>query len=96
MTPPAVPIDHRRRVEMFECIADMIGGFAQLGTGRGALSREELNRQMRLGTVFRLTTSVGYAGSLDVLIQGVQLDGSVFDVVRIEAPLREAPFLFTT
>ena len=79
---------------MFGCIADMIGGFAQLGAGRGALSLDELNRQMRAGTVFRLITSVGHAGPLDVLIQGVQIDGSVFDVVHIEAPLRDAPFAF--
>ncbi len=90
-----VPIDQHRRIEMFQCIAEMIGGFAQLGAGPAALTREELNRQLRAGIVFRMTTSVGYAGSLDVLIQGVRLDGSVFEVVSVEAPLRSAPFQFS-
>ncbi|CAM5793906.1 hypothetical protein [Rhizobacter fulvus] len=90
----AVPIDPRRRVEMFGCLAEMIGGFAQLGAGPAALTHEDLNRQMRAGTVFKLTASVGHAGPMDVLIQSVQIDGSVFDVVQIEAPLRDAPFVF--
>jgi hypothetical protein len=87
----ALTIDHARHVEMFDCIASMIGNLAALSN---PMSTTELNARMDRGTVFRLTTAVGLAGPLGIMVQGVQPDGSVFDVVNIDAPPRDWPFHF--
>ena len=90
----AVRIDDIRRAAIFEFMAELIGGMAQLGAGRFAMSLDDLNDHLQAGTVFQMTAAVGLSGPFDIRIQGVTLEGALFEVATIDAPLRASAFQF--
>ena len=90
----ALELGHTQHVELFQCAADMVRGLANLMAIKNPEALDELNARMTNGAVVRMMLSVGSAGPLGVLFQGVQLDGSTFDLVTIDAPPSGAPFRF--
>jgi hypothetical protein len=87
-------LNNGQHVEMFQCAGDMVRGLAQLVAIRNPVALDELDIRMAAGTVVRLTLSVGSAGPLGLLFQGVRPDGTTFDLVTIDAPPSTAPFRF--
>jgi hypothetical protein len=90
----ALELNHPQHVEMFDSFAGMVRAMGQLVANRTPGALEELDRRLDTGAVVQVSLTVGSAGPLGVLFQGVQPDGSVFDLVTIDAPPSAERFRF--
>jgi len=87
-------LDHPKHVEMFESFSELARGFARVTTLAHPDSINAIDRQMKQGMVVKMTVAFAYAGPLGLLFQGALPDGSVVDLVTIDAPTSDSPFKF--
>lgn len=90
----ALALSHPQHIELFDCFSELVRGLGQLVANGTPGGLEVLDRRLDAGVVVRVSMSVGSAGPLGMLFQGVRPDGSVFDIVTIDAPPSAERFRF--
>ena len=90
----ALEMDHSKHVEMFWALSEMVRGLVQLVELGDSMAVDELDERMKAGAVVRMTFSVGSAGPLGMVFQGIRPDGSAFDLLTIDAPPSLTAFRF--
>lgn len=78
--------------ELFQWLEQLTRSFAQLVTLDKSDALEAIDARMKAGVILELSVSFGSAGALCAILQGRLPDGSVHELITIDAPPSDTPF----